>query len=108
MSYVAKHKFARMSAQKIRPFADLIRGKRYDDALNTLRYHPNRGARLVEKVLRSAKANAENRHAQRSTELVVTDVRIDGGPISRRWRAKARGMSMTIIKRTSHITVELG
>ncbi|MCL2349063.1 MAG: 50S ribosomal protein L22 [Planctomycetaceae bacterium] len=107
MAYVAKHKYARISAQKVRPFADLIRGHSADSALNILRYHPNRGARMVEKVLKSAMANAEDRRAPRVADLIVVDVRIDGGPLSRRWRAKARGMSMTILKRTSHITVEL-
>lgn len=106
--YVAKHKYARISAQKVRPFADLIRGETADEALNILRYHPNRGARMLEKVLQSAMANAQDRRAHNPNRLIVTDVRIDGGPSSRRWRAKARGMSMTIIKRTSHITVELG
>jgi len=106
--YVAKHKFARMSARKIRPFADLIRGETADSALNILRYHPNRGARMVEKVLKSAMANARDRRAHNASGLTVVDARVDGGPSSRRWRPKARGSSMTIIKRTSHITVELG
>ena len=107
MDYVAKHKYARISAQKVRPFADLIRGHSADSALNILRYHPNRGARMIEKVLKSAMANAEDRRAPKVADLIVADVRIDGGPLSRRWRAKARGMSMTILKRTSHITVVL-
>ena len=106
--YVAKHKYARISARKVRPFADLIRGETADSALNILRYHPNRGARMLEKVLVSAMANARERRAANANHLIVVDVRIDGGPSSRRWRAKARGMSMTMIKRTSHITVELG
>jgi len=106
--YVAKHKYARMSARKVRPFADLIRGETADSALNILRYHPNRGARMIEKVLRSAMANARDRRAHNANNLTVIDVRVDGGPSQRRWRPKARGSSMTIIKRTSHITVELG
>ena len=106
--YVAKHKYARISARKVRPFADLIRGETADSALNILRYHPNRGARMIEKVLKSAMGNAKERRAHNPNHLTVVDVRIDGGPSSRRWRAKARGTSMTLIKRTSHITVELG
>jgi len=106
--YVAMHKYARMSAQKIRPFADLIRGETADSALNILRYHPNRGARMIEKVLKSALANAHDRRAHNPSGLIVIEVRIDGGPLSRRWRAKSRGASTTIIKRTSHISVELG
>jgi len=106
--YFAKHKYAPMSARKIRPFADLIRGETADSALNILRYHPNRGARMIEKVLKSAMGNAKERRAHNPNNLTVIDVRVDGGPSQRRWRAKARGMSMTLIKRTSHITVELG
>jgi len=106
--YVAIHKYARISARKVRPFADLIRGETADSALNILRYHPNRGARMVEKVLQSALANAKDKRVPNANNLTVVDARVDGGPSSRRWRAKARGMSMTMIKRTSHITVELG
>ncbi|MDR1959929.1 MAG: 50S ribosomal protein L22 [Planctomycetaceae bacterium] len=108
MFYVAKHQFARMSAQKIRPFADLIRGKNVEVALSVLKYHPNRGARLVEAVLKSAIANAEDQRASRPSDMEVLDCRVNGGPMTRRWRAKARGMSMVIKKRTSHITVEIG
>ena len=108
MSYVAKHKYARMSARKIRPFADLIRGKNVDVALNILKYHPNRGARIVEKVLNSALANAEDQRAPHRSQMVVIQCIVNGGPMQRRWRAKARGMSMVIKKRTSHITVEVG
>ena len=61
MAYEAVHRFARISARKVRPLADLIRGKFADDALDILRYQPHRGARLLEKVLRSAMANAEDR-----------------------------------------------
>ncbi|MDR1382541.1 MAG: 50S ribosomal protein L22 [Planctomycetaceae bacterium] len=106
MAYVAKHKYARISARKVRPFATLIRGEKAGDALNILRYHPNRGARMLEKVLKSAIANAVDRRAL-NTDLTVIDVRVDGAKIERRWRAKARGSSMIILKRKSHITVEL-
>jgi large subunit ribosomal protein L22 len=106
--YTAKHKFAVISAQKVRPFADLIRGQYADDAMNILRAYPNRGARLVEKVLKSAMANAEDRNESDPDNLVVVEVQIDGGPMFKRFRAKARGMSSVIKKRTSHITVTLG
>ena len=62
VKYTAKHKFAVISAQKVRPFANLIRGQYADDAMNILKAYPNRGARLVEKVLKSAMANAEDRN----------------------------------------------
>lgn len=108
MGYQAKHRYARISPRKVRPFADLIRGKRADEALNILRYHPNRGARMLEKVVRSALANAEDRRESNLRDLEVVDVRVDVGPMFRRMRAKARGMSTIIKKRMSHISVELG
>ena len=61
MAYEAKYRFARISARKVRPLADLIRGKLADEALNILRYQPHRGARMLEKVLHSALANAEEK-----------------------------------------------
>ncbi len=105
MAYEAKHRFARISPRKVRPIADLIRGKFADEALNILRYQPNRGARLLEKVLKSALANAEDRRAPNLSDLVVVDVRVDGGPMTKRMRPRARGMAHVIKKRMSHIRV---
>ena len=107
MAYEASHRFARISARKVRPLADLIRGKLADEALNILRYQPQRGARLLEKVLRSAMANAEDRRAQNLQHLKVVGVTVDGGPMFKRMRPRARGMSMIILKRMSHIHVAL-
>ncbi len=107
MAYEAKHRFARISPRKVRPFADLIRGKSADQALNILRYHPNRGARMLEKVLQSALANAEDRRAHNLGGLLVVDVRVDGGPMIKRMKPKARGMAAIIKKRMSHISVAL-
>ena len=107
MAYLAKHRFARISPRKVRPLADLIRGKFADEALEILRYHPNRGARMLEKVLKSALANAEDRHAAHLNDLMVVDVRVDGGPMVRRLKPKARGMASVIKKRMSHISVAL-
>lgn len=105
MAYEAKHRYARISPQKVRLMADLIRGKYADEALNILRYRPNRGARMLEKVLKSALANAEDRRAPNLGDLVVVDVRVDGGPMTKRMRPRARGMSHVIKKRMSHIRV---
>ncbi len=74
MSYQAVHRFARISARKVRPLADLIRGKLADEALDVLRYQPHRGARMLEKVLRSALANAEDLRAPNLHHLRVVDV----------------------------------
>jgi large subunit ribosomal protein L22 len=107
MAYQAVHRFARISARKVRPLADLIRGKHADEALDLLRYQPQRGARLLEKVLKSALGNAEDRRAPSISDLVVTDVRIDGGPMFKRVRPRARGMAFMIKKRMSHISVSV-
>lgn len=105
MAYEAVHRFARISARKVRPLADLIRGKHADDALDTLRYQPQRGARLLEKVLKSALGNAEDRRAQNIQHLMVVDVRVDGGPMFKRVRPRARGMAFMVKRRMSHIRV---
>lgn len=112
MSFRAVHRFARISARKVRRLADLIRGKFADDALNILRYQPHRGARMLEKVLRSAVANAmdpdQNQgKSLRESDLVVVDARVDGGPMYKRIRPRARGMAYMILRRTCHIRVEV-
>ena len=107
MPYKAVHKFARISPRKVRPMADLVRGKFADDALNILRYRPNRGARMLEKVLKSALANAEDRRAPNLNHLVVVEVRVDQGPKFKRLKPKARGMAAIIKRRMSHIRVTL-
>lgn len=107
MAYEAKHRYARISARKVRPLADMIRGKRADEALNILRFQPQRGARFLEKVLKSAVGNAEDRRASDVANLVVVDAQVDGGPMFKRMRPRARGMSFVIRKRTSHIRVQV-
>lgn len=107
MAYEATHRFARISARKVRPIADLIRGKHADEALDILRYMPHRGARLLEKVLKSALGNAEDQRATNVQNLVVVDARVDGGPMFKRIRPRARGMAFTIKRRMSHIRIKV-
>ena len=107
MAYEATYRFARISARKVRPLADLIRGKLADDALDILKFQPHRGARMLEKTLHSAMANAEDRRAQNLHHLMVTDCRVDGGPMFKRMQPKSRGMASVIKKRMSHIRVAL-
>jgi large subunit ribosomal protein L22 len=107
MEYTAIHRYARISPRKVRLMADLVRGKFADEALDILRYQPHRGARMIEKVIRSALANAEDRRATNLNELVVSDVRVDGGPMIKRMRPHARGMASVIKRRMSHISVAL-
>ena len=103
----ATHRFARISATKVRPFADLIRGMSVEEGIAALRYVPNRGARFLEKVLKSAAANAEDRGARNVDNLPIKESRVDGGPMFKRVRPRARGMAFMIKKRFSHIRVTL-
>ena len=105
MEYRSTHRHARISASKVRPIANLIRGKRADEALEILKYQPQRGARLLEKVLKSALGNAEEQSATNVSQLVVVDARADNGPMFKRMRPRARGMSHVIKKRMAHLTV---
>ena len=105
MAYTAIHRHARISARKVRPLADMIRGQRVDDALATLRFQPQRGARMLEKLIRSALGNAEDLRAPNVGGLVVVDARVDGGPMFKRMRPRARGMAHVVARRSSHISV---
>ncbi|MGO8746603.1 MAG: 50S ribosomal protein L22 [Thermoguttaceae bacterium] len=107
VQYLAVHRFAQISARKVRPMADLVRGKFADEALDLLKYQPHRGARMLEKVIRSALSNAEDRRATNLNDLMIVDVRIDGGPMFKRVMPKARGMASMIKRRMSHIRVAL-
>jgi large subunit ribosomal protein L22 len=107
MAYEATHRFARISARKVRPVADLIRGKHADEALDILRYMPQRGARLLEKVLKSALGNAEDQRATNVQNLVVVDARVDGGPMFERVRPRARGMAFMVKRRMAHIHIKV-
>ncbi len=103
----ATHKYARIAATKVRPFADLIRGKTAEEGLNALKYVPNRGARFLEKVLKSAMANCEDRGARNVDSLKIVEARVDGGPMFKRIRPRARGMAFGILRRTAHLHVGL-
>ena len=107
MEYRAIHRHADMSARKVRPFAALIRNRSADEALELLRFLPNKGARLLEQVLKSALGNAEDRGARDIDELVVVESRVDGGPIMKRIMPRARGTAYPIKRRYSHIHVTL-
>jgi large subunit ribosomal protein L22 len=107
MEYRAIHRHADMSARKVRPFAALIRNRSADEALELLRFLPNKGARLLEQVLKSALGNAEDRGARDIDELVVVESRVDGGPIMKRIMPRARGTAYPIKRRYSHIHVVL-
>src|SRR5918911_403863 len=105
MKYLAKHRYADVAPRKMRPFAALIRGRRADEALEALRFLPNRSARLLEAVLKSALGNAEDRGARDIDDLVVIESRIDGGPMMKRIMPRARGTAYPIKRRMAHIHI---
>jgi large subunit ribosomal protein L22 len=112
MAFQASHRFARISPRKVRPLADLIRGRYADEALDLLQYQPQRGARLLEKVIRSALGNAQDPDQNRGKsvvvkELLVAEARIDDGPMFKRVRPRARGMAFMIKRRMAHIHITL-
>jgi len=100
-------RYIRLSPRKARLVADLIRGKSVAEALSILQYSPQHAARRIEKVLRSAVANAEHNHQVRSFEDLRVGAYIDGGPVMKRIQPRAMGRAFHIRHRTSHITITL-
>ncbi len=98
---------ARLSAQKGRLIANLIRGKSVAEALDILTFSPKKGADLVKKVLESAIANAEHNNGADVDELTVSTIFVDEGMTMKRIRPRAKGRADRILKRTSHITVKV-
>jgi large subunit ribosomal protein L22 len=102
----ARARFVRVSARKARLVLDQIRGKSVGEALATLEYTPRAAARLIEKVLRSAVANAEHNHQVRNLDdLRVVQAIADGGPSLKRVQPRAMGRAFFIKHRTSHLTI---
>ena len=103
----AQAKWVRMSARKARVVLDHVRGRTVPEARTILAFTPRAAAREIDRVLRSAVANAESAHALDGDELVIVAAYADEGPTLKRWRARARGRVNRIRKRTCHITVVL-
>lgn len=104
----AQHKNARISAQKARLVADMIRGKDVAQALNILTFSTRKGAELIKKVLDSAIANAEHNEGADIDELKVVTIFVDKGPSLKRFQARAKGRGNRIEKQTCHINVTVG
>ncbi len=105
MKVSATAKYVKMSPIKLKPVADLVRGKNLGEALTILKFTPGKGAELVEKVVKSAAANAENNLDMNPDDLIVETIIINQGPTMKRWRAGAQGRASMILKRSSHISV---
>lgn len=98
-------KYVRISPLKVHFICDEIRGKQVDEALALLKFTPKRGAKELEKVLKSAVANAENNLSLDRDNLYVKEAYANDGPTMKRFRPKAKGMANPILKRSSHIGV---
>ena len=104
---VATLKYARISSRKVKIVADLIRGKNAEDALAIVKFTPKASSEIIEKLLKSAMANAENNHGMNVSNLYVAEIYSNQGPTLRRIRPAAKGSAVRIRKRTSHITIVL-
>ena len=108
MEATAKAKFVRMSARKVRRVADLIRNKNVDEALNVLAFTPKAASPVLEKILKSAAANAlalEGTAKLKAEDLRIKKILVDGGPIMKRIRPMGMGRAYRIRRRTNHITI---
>lgn len=100
---VVRH--VRMSPRKMRIIADMVRGKRVDEAMNLLRVMPKKAAVVIRKLLVSAVANAEHQGVEDVDALLVKGCSIDNGPILKRWMPRAMGRANRVQHRTSHVTI---
>ena len=100
-------KYARISPRKVRKLVTVVKGKPVEVALDILKFMPQKAAGILEKIIRSAIANADQNPDIDVDALVVRNVYADQGPTLKRFRARARGRGTRILKRTAHITVIL-
>lgn len=101
----ARAKWVKSSPRKVQRVIDLVRGKSATAALILLRFMPQKGARILEKVIKSAVANAKNNHKLDEAGLLVHEAYVNKGVVMKRWQPRARGRAFPIKKRTSHVTV---
>ena len=98
-------KYTRISARKVKIVADLIRGKNVDEALAIVKFTPKASSEIIEKLLKSEIANAENNHNMKHQKLYFAEIYANQGPTLKRIRPAAKGSAVRIRKRTSHITI---
>ena len=100
-------KFARISSRKVKIVADLIRGKNVDEALAIVKFTPKASSEVIEKLLKSAIANAENNNGMNVENLYIAEAYANKGPTMKRIKPRAQGRAYRIEKRMSHITIVL-
>ncbi|MGB5750959.1 MAG: 50S ribosomal protein L22 [Desulfobacterales bacterium] len=107
MEVRAVSKYVRISPQKVRKIVGDIKGKPVESGLQKLKFMPQKAANILEKIVRSAVANADQNADIDIDLLVIRNITADQGPTLKRWKARARGRGTRVLKRTSHITVIL-
>ncbi|MBW2439196.1 MAG: 50S ribosomal protein L22 [Deltaproteobacteria bacterium] len=107
MEVRAVSKYVRISPNKVRKLVDDIKGQPVESGLQKLKFMPQKGASILEKIIRSAVANADANADVDIDLLVIRNITADQGPTLKRWKARARGRGTRVLKRTSHITVIL-
>jgi len=107
MEVKAVAKYMRISPRKVRVLIDSIKGKSAEKGLDHVKYMPQKAAKMLEKLIRSAVANADQNPNVNVDSLIIRNIYVDEGPTLKRFRARARGRGSRILKRTSHITVIL-
>lgn len=107
MEVKARLRFARISPRKARLVADLVRGKRSEESLNTLTFTKKAAAKIIIKLLKSAIANATQKKTIDIDRLYIKQITVDQGPTMKRFQPRALGRATTIRKRTSHINIVL-
>lgn len=108
METTAKLRGVRLSAQKGRQVADMVRGKAVENALNILQFSPKKGATIIRKVLESAIANAEHNDGADIDELKITSIFVEKGPVLKRFHARAKGRGVRVLKHSCHIFLTVG
>lgn len=106
MAWTSKHRYARISPRKARLVTDLIKGRHVNEATDILKFTHKRASVMVLKVLRAAMTDADEQEAD-TAKLYVSEARVDGGPVIKRFQPKDRGRAHPIMKRTSHIVVSV-
>ena len=107
VNITAKLRYLRISPRKVRLIADLIRGKKIEEAQNILNFTIKKASLPLLKLLKQAKANAKNNFQLSESNLFITKILVDEGPKYKRWRARSHGKANEIQKKTSHITIVL-
>lgn len=105
---ISKLKYNMIAPKKVNLIAKLVRGAKAKEALTTLKFTPKKAAKLLYKAIKSATSNAENNFKQKIEDLYIKEILVSSGPMYKRHMPVSRGRAHPILKRTTHITIEIG